>query len=378
MKEKVAICTINDNNNYGNRLQNYALQEVIKSLGYEVKTIKNNYTKQEKVIEKIISRDILFKLKRKIKKMVKKDNEENVELKKNNKLRKEKFDSFTKNYILEYEKSIEKKNIESAYNEVNTFVVGSDQVWNYEFSRFSELNFVPYKNESQNLISYAASFGVSFVPNGLKRMYKENLKRFDSISVRELEGKKIVDTLLENNTTKVVLDPTLLLEKEKWEEFSKDSELNIFDDYILTYFLGELSEKDIDYIHKLSDEKKLKILNLNDNNNDLLWTAGPLEFVSLFKNASIVLTDSYHACIFSIIFEKQFEVFERNSNYTSMNSRMVTLFEELSLFNCWHGSNGKTITIDYVKVNKILEMKKKDSLLFLEESLKLYKKDVFK
>lgn len=140
--------------------------------------------------------------------------------------------------------------------------------------------------------------------------------------------------------------------------------------YILTYFLGNPSDEERLYIRQYAELNKLKIYNLGDPSDDKCWVAGPIDFVKLIYNAEAVFTDSFHACIFSIIFEKYFEVFDRNSNLESMNSRIDTLLTTFNLSYQKHDFNQTKRKIDYYSVNKILQRKKELSFVFLSEQIK--------
>ena len=282
--------------------------------------------------------------------------------------------NFTKNYIEEKKESIaDTATNYKQFSDYDVFVIGSDQTWNYNFSRFSSLDFVPYANASQKVISYAASFGVYSIPDRLFSTYKKGLDSIDCISVREEAGKKIVESITDK-TAKVVLDPTLLLSKDDWNTLANNSKLNIPQKYVLTYFLGELNSKDKNYILNYANNHGCTLVSLGDRESEY-WSAGPEDFVKLFQNSEAVFTDSFHACVFSIIFEKYFEVFQRNSKIPSMNSRLDTLFNDLGLDDRWHLDGKVKAPINYKKVMEKLSHRKKDSLEFLESSILDNKKE---
>lgn len=366
---KIAISTITDYNNYGNRLQNYALQEILKEQGHSVETIKNStrVTKKNKrqiLAESIKNGELILKAKNKITKKRKEK-----EIRPFNAKRSHNFLNFTHKYINETSFAID-ENTSSfiEFKDFDCFVIGSDQVWNYEFDRFSKFDFIPYSNENQNVISYAASFGVSDIPPSLDNLYREGLSNVRHISVREEAGSKLVQNLI-NRNAKVVLDPTMLLQTSDWTKLAESSQIDTSGEYILTYFLGELNREEWSYINNYAREKRVEIKMLGDLNDLENWLAGPSEFVKLFQNAKAIFTDSFHACVFSILFEKYFEVFERKSSHKSMNSRIDTLLNQFEIDDRWHNSNVKEEQIDYSKVNRILDIKRKESLEFLNFSL---------
>ncbi|MEQ7216574.1 polysaccharide pyruvyl transferase family protein [Enterococcus asini] len=365
---KVAIQTIVDYNNYGNRLQNYALQMILKDKGYEVITLRNKFINPlipQKKFDKIF-----YSLKdgSAIDKVINKFRRKTKMINKYRNSRHEVFKAFSSRYIIEsqniYENGQEDK---SELNSIDFFVIGSDQVWNYTFPRFSEFDFLPIVDQPK--ISYAASFGVSSIPEHMKKNYMENLSSIDFISVREEKGKEIINELLPEKDVKVVLDPTLMLSKGEWQELIQDREIYTRK-FVLTYFLDEPTTKNQNYILKIAKENNLEIKQLANVFDEDLWLADPAEFVNLFSQAEMVFTDSFHACVFSIIFEKYFEIFERNTKLESMNSRIDTLMNNLHTGNRWHRGNSNLLELpDYHVINQYLEEQRKESNDFLESSL---------
>lgn len=362
---KIAISTINDYGNYGNRLQNYALQTVIESLGYDVVTIRN-----------MTIPDNGMGLKRKVRKQLDENSKLTLFLKKLLSLfshtkqlnyhREISFLNFTKINIKESDFKIDEETKMFDFDKkFDCYVIGSDQVWNYSFPRFSKFDFVEYSNKPK--ISYAASFGVNDIPDHLRDFYRTGLNGIDYISVREKSGKKIVSDLTGAKAT-VVLDPTLLLSNENWQEIS--TKKSYTEKFIVVYFLDEISKDDFSYIQKFAERNNYVIKRMFSREDEELWESGPDEFINLFSQAEAVFTDSFHAVAFSIIFNKYFEVFERNFKGPSMNSRIDTLLDDLDLADRWHSKSGNAKSIDYAKTMELLDIRKKESLSFLENSLK--------
>lgn len=361
---KIAILTIVDYNNYGNRLQNFALQEVLKNMGFEVLTVKNFYKRDSTLSNKIkkIFDPVQFVpvLKNKLK--------NRFFFGKIDDKRRSNFLKFTKNYITESKNKY--FNVDDDYGEfedVDYFVVGSDQVWNYNYNRFSEMDFGTFTNKPK--ISYAASFGVDYIPNPLKSFYAKNLSGLEKISVREDAGKKIVESLTDKDAS-VVLDPTLLLSDKDWLKLTISCP-KYRHKYVLTYFLGKPDEETISEIENYAMINSLKVRNLANRTDKRLWVVDPCEFVNLFSQAEKIYTDSFHACVFSVIFKKDFEVFERNGTSGSMNSRIDTLLQMFSLESRWNkNGNVPTREIDYNSVERKLQNKRKESLDFLQNAFK--------
>lgn len=357
---KTAIITICDNNNYGNRLQNFALQEVLKKiLDDEVITIWNE--------ENSIS--TVEKIKTNIKKIIK------IIMGDKKMLREYNFNNFTKQYINNSEKVFtNSKNIVDKYDQ---YVIGSDQIWNYTFrgDNFGFFEFALFSNANKkNIISYAASFGISSIPSFIQNKYQNGLSNLNHISVREQAGAEIVKSLTKKEAT-VVLDPTLLLSKNEWIKMIKKPKQLKVEKFILTYFLGKISQKRKIQIEKIAAINGCKIINILDPNSDY-YTCDPQEFLYLEKKAFLICTDSYHSSIFAILFERPFIVFEREDQHLKMNSRLDTLLDMLNLNN--HKSIDEIpenyLDTDYSETFQILETEKNKSLYFLEKFL-IKKKD---
>lgn len=362
---KIAISTINDYGNYGNRLQNYALQKALESMGNDVITIRNMTNPDKKI-----------GLKKKIRQRLGENSHLTLFLKKSFSIfsrtkkldykRKIKFLDFTKMNIKESNFKIDERTNKFDFDKnIDCYVIGSDQVWNYAFPSFSKFDFVEYSIKPK--ISYAASFGVSEIPEYLRDFYRTGLNGIDYISVRETSGKKIVSDLTDIKAT-VVLDPTLLLSNENWQEIS--TKKSYTEKFIVVYFLDEISKDDFSYIQKFAERNNYVIKRMFSREDEELWESGPDEFINLFSQAEAVFTDSFHAVAFSIIFNKYFEVFERNFKGPSMNSRIDTLLDDLDLADRWHSKSGNAKSIDYAKTMELLDIRKKESLSFLENSLK--------
>ena len=201
------------------------------------------------------------------------------------------------------------------------------------------------------------------------------IKRFHKISLREAHGKKIIEELTGRKDIEVLIDPTMLLTTNEWDDVSKrPSELDKYGNkkYILNYFLGDLSESRKKEIERISDENNCFIINLLDK-NDPFYCCGPSEFLYLEKNAFLICTDSFHSSVFAILYNRPFVIFDREQNgVENMNSRIDTLINKFKLKDRKY--NGKKITKDnlnhnYTEAYKILEKEREKSKKFLEKAL---------
>lgn len=374
--KKVGLITLNGYFNYGNRLQNYALQEFIKMNGFKCETIINktyidkyelvagNKSKLQRLLDKDLSdiyKGILAKVNKNKIKTIEKE-------------RSEIFKDFSKKYINETDFYIKcgnvKPNLEKNYE---FFVTGSDQIWNPYDPLVSELSFLTFAPKNKR-ISYAPSFGVSDIPNQEKLNYEKWLSEMEHISVREDAGANIVKQLT-GRVVPVVVDPTMILTKEQWLSVSKESKNKPKGKYILTYLLGGGSKEQRFKIREISKKYKLEIVNLGDIKDLNHYMTGPSEFIDYINSASIFLTDSFHGCVFSMLLDTPFIICNRVGQdlKTSMESRIDTFLEKFELGDR-RFSNIDNIDIfkcDYTKSNNILEIEKNKSRNYLKRALKI-------
>lgn len=373
--KKICIITLYGNNNFGNKLQSYAVQSLIKNkMGFECEIIKykeyqkdtfykRNYRKifnfkylygrfvnkikRKKYATKIIQREKLFK-----------------DFNKYLGYRKEVIDSNDK-----------LKDLNSTYD---YFIFGSDQIWNIGAFKFYDLAFGTHF-DSDKKIAFSASFGIDKIPDIYIHKYSKALKDFHSISLRENEGKQIIEKICNRKDAIVVLDPTMNISCKEWNKISKkpvgiEKKIEKYEGYILNYFLGNFKKNTKDYINKIAKKHNFKIINILDEKDDF-FISGPSEFLWLEKHASLICTDSFHSCVFSILFKVPFIVFNREDGQkgkSSTNSRIDTLLNKFQFEDRYFDINKK---IDYLKcdfshVENILEKEKIRSIEYLKKSFK--------
>lgn len=360
--KKIGIITISGNYNYGNRLQNYAMQEAYKKLGFEVETIWNTIAQNPEY--KI---PLFVKFKNIIKPLFGKINYDKIRIE-----RTQNFVNFTNSYINNSSYIINNDNDNNTLNDMyDYFSVGSDQVWNYTFNIMSQIEFLNFADRDKT-IAYAPSFGISMIPKIMEDTYISGLNHIKHLSVREDAGAKIIKNLT-GRDAKVVLDPTMLLFKEDYEKIEKKPKADLSQKYILLYFLGNINEKRKKEIEHLSQKYNLDVINITDI-SDKCHTAGPDEFLYLFHHAELVLTDSFHACVFSVIYNKSFYVYDRDQVMSNMNSRLETF---LGLLNLQNRKIHSLSDIDnpfeknYDEANIIIADKREESYDYLRNSLNI-------
>ena len=293
---KIGIITINDNNNYGNRLQNYAVQTFLKKQNVDSITIKNQtLTNNKKKVILGFCKYIyirIFRTKRKS-------------------LRLDKFKEFNKNIRFSKNTIIPYTNISKKYD---YFIAGSDQIWNPTFGRLTDVDLLAFVKPEKR-IAFSASFGISELPEQYKERVKKELKKFKAISVRENKGKEIIEKLTRRKDVEVLVDPTMLLSADDWDKVVKKPEQLKTNKYILNYFLGNLSETRQKEIERIAKDNGYKIINMMDKEGEFYQT-GPSEFLYLEKNASLICTDSFHSCVFAILYNRPFVVFDREDRFS--------------------------------------------------------------
>lgn len=340
---KVEIVTI-ISNNYGNRLQNYALQEVLKKIGFEVTT------------NAVVRHPILHRIKKGF-------------MAKRIKTIDDIFAVFDKNInwrFVNKGKSLE-------CSKIRYFIAGSDQIWNPEFKYNSDREFLAFTTDEKK-IAYAASIGLDKLPQNVIDKYRRYISAFKTVSVREKSAADIIEGL-GCARPKVVLDPTMLLSEEQWILVINQSKLRIKKRYVVAYFLGIRTAEFDSYIIQKAEEMNAELIDIMNLSSDVKNRIGPAEFVSLLYHGEAVFTDSFHGTVFSILFHKPFVVFERpyEEGYGKMSSRLDTLLETFTLnehrVNCKEQLRTVELEYDFSKVDEIIKERRKDSIEFLEKVL---------
>lgn len=373
--KRVGIITLFDTVNYGNRLQNYAVQVVIDRLGF--RSITLDYQKYANSFIPKLKSAIMHLLHvfsgplRGSKELAIRNN--NLEADTNEEmrltdLRRESFVVFNTKHIRSVVISntfmILKMKIKMNFE---CFVIGSDQVWNPLFGVMNPFKFATFSKRRRR-IAYAASFGVSTIPFRLRKDYETGLNRIPHISVREDTAAQIVKELTGKNIT-VVIDPTMMLDGTEWRAISKRDGNRPMSPYVLTYFLGENTSELEHTIAEIRKRQDIEIIKLNSKSDEQRYIVDPAAFIDYIDNAALVLTDSFHGTVFSILLGRPFLVFDR----AHMNSRLDTLLGKFELEHRRIGNIDNVedlFSTDYSHVNGILKRERLKALEFLVEALK--------
>ena len=287
--------------------------------------------------------------------------------------RKKAFDKFSSEYIKKTEQSyLTSKELKNNPPKCDLLIAGSDQIWNTQYGNGREPAFyLDFGDKSVFRISYAASFGTSGIDTNIKDFIKKELQNIDKISVREKSALDILSSLGISNAIQVT-DPVFLLNSNQWSELSSHSKkYNVPSKYILLYdFIGD--PKIVNYIEDLKIRRNGEcIVSLNDFDRSTcadinVNNAGPLEFLSLILNSDFIVTNSFHATAFSVIFKKEFMTFPL---YTQPNSSRMEEFLRMTGLNTrYNPVEGTEIaSIDYDKVWGGLETKIQESKDFIND-----------
>lgn len=355
---KIGVLTYHySKNNYGAVLQTFASVFLLKKLGLDP-TVLDLRPKEDRLGKRNVKSIILKAIRGE-----------------------KKFDKFRKNYMKFTTPLWTYEDCEEQNSFFDTFYAGSDQIWRPVMAKDRLYRyFFDFVDDDKDKISYAASFGTHIWEGTEKDTAKISnlLKRFKAVSVREDSGVKICENEFNVNAIHV-LDPTLLLNQEDYNKIIKDTGKKIKNQpkYIGLYLLDDIKGEGM--IPKKVQEQKglatkniysetLKIFNYNffRYNEVGEWLQG-------IKNAEIVITDSYHCVIFSIIFQKEFICI---INERKGVSRIESLLNMLGLENRMYSKNDLSVDlnnppIEYSRVSKKLDQQKEASLSYLKTALNL-------
>jgi hypothetical protein len=370
---KICTITCHDVYNHGASLQAYGLMKYLMNRGHDVEIIdyKPDYLSNHfklwridnpKWEKNIFTKFIYFTFK--------------IPIRISERTKKKAFDSFTSRFLkitrIRYASNEElKKHIPHA----DAFICGSDQIWNCLHKNGKDpafyLDFAP---DNKIKASYAASFATDTIADEYTSMVKERVERLDAVSVREKSGVELLKRLNINKTAVNVVDPVFLLEKEDWDEMSTRE---FKEKYVLIYDFdnSELIKK---IAMEIAAEKGYKIYALYVGKlkyaDEYFQLDGPETFVSLVKQAEFVISNSFHAAVFSVLYERLFVVVNRTE---AINTRMRDLLHDLKLNDRLVDENydlDQLLTkIEYPESKDILNEKISFSKKYLQDALSIKK-----
>ena len=328
--------------NYGSALQTYATQYIIENLGYECQIIDyrypNDYHEQHGYTGGLNS----ISLKRRIAKKL----GLSPFLRKINKF--EKFWYKHLNLTREY---INPDDIRASPPIYDVYMTGSDQVWNPRYILGDTVFLMDFVPEGKRIVSYASSFGTNFIEECDKLVYQKYLTRYKNISVREKNGATIVKELL-GKEVRICIDPSLLLSPKDWAQIATTKRIvskQYILVYILKYALNQFSDFQgiIEEIEEIKKQNNMLIVCIGDNTDDIkadmcFNECSPNDFITLFRDASYVVTSSFHGTAFALNYGKPLSMIV-NSN--SKDDRIISLLDILNV-----KYNVRTIEDDNIQI----------------------------
>lgn len=365
MKEKILLVTLEGLINFGNRLQHYALQTAIEKCGFQVNSL-------------MVKRQPVVSIKTKLKRMIKKTfaffgNKKMIySLSKED--RAERFIDFNNKHI--------HNAIHISVDQVRCFnweeyafaVTGSDQVWhNWHTDAIpNELSYYYLEFvEKKKRISYAPSFGFTSFPEEDLESHRRGLSEMQALSCREKEGCELIEQLT-GRKAKNVLDPTLLLTVSDWTSIEEQPSFIMPNQYVLLVFLGEITYDYQEEISRIATERGLETLNINNLLDSKYFAVSPEEFIWLVRHAEVVCTDSFHASVFSIIFERNLRVFKRKQpGFEEMFGRIYDLLSPLGLIELVYGEGERLSTTLNEEAYTLLESARENSFAYLQTNLNM-------
>lgn len=373
---KIGIITLSASDNCGSLLQTYALKRVILQLGFSYVDVINFSSESSHVIYDILPREkygLLWLIKPSSKTKLQKIRSQKTD-----------YEEFRKNVIQVVPNDWElfPKDLISISDKYDIVVTGSDQVWNVVMGDYDDSFFLQWVTKGKK-IAYAPSLGGHAISESkYYERIEQWIKEFDYISVREKSSKVILEEIVEKEVP-VLLDPTLLLEKEDWVGLI--GERMIEEDYIFFYSWAYQEEETCKIVMQegkrlglkvyVIDASKFAIKDAEKWGFYLCEKGGPLAFLNLMYYAEYSFVESFHGIVFSYIFEKNFWVLDTHEDYHELDTRLkefLDLFDAqdrvVTKYNYKKRDMNKAICYNG---NDHLKEKRSKSLQFLKDSLKM-------
>lgn len=366
--KRIGIITFQKLGNLGADLQAYALAEKLRRMRYAVENIDYLYYKHPRHLGgamegatipvslknrlKVALFPIVTALRR-------------PESSKKRRLRKRRFDDwFEKNVCV----GKEYRSVKSLYDnppQYDVYMAGSDQIWNPRICSNIAPYFLDFAPKGAKCVSYASSFGVSELSGPVFYRYKQWLKRFSHIGLREKSGERIVKAMALDAEVAHVLDPTMLLTAEDWSEVAVALDERPEGKYLLLYDLIA-SPETAELAKRWANQAGWQVVRIGDG------AYGPGEFIWLFSHAEAVVTNSFHGTVFSILHHKPF--YSVIPDGMTNAGRVESLLQHLSLSQRLVNASACTSLnvdslIDYASVEVLIEKMRKESISFLKRSI---------
>lgn len=369
----IGIITIHKINNYGSVFQAYALQQACELFGHHVEIIDYRFPNSYQSNVGVKSAPVKITFKDKLIKLF-----YAFALLKQHKG----IASFVKSFQhLSRREYVSPEDLENNAPIYDVYLTGSDQLWNPNYCCGDPSFFLKFVSSGKCKVAYAASFGVASISKEFVSKFKEYLMEYESIGVRENTGVKLIEQLTGRKDARVVLDPTLLLDKHSWNKIAVQSRI-IKEKYILCYFLNysfdsfPYVDELASHIQKITGYKLVKVArpprNFYESNTYHCVGASPEEFLALMRDAEFVITTSFHGTAFAVNFEIPFSSVVADK--TSGDSRQISLLDNVGLSKRIIEMGDNFPNLDYLKCDftessKKMEELRNQSINFLKTSI---------
>lgn len=258
------------------------------------------------------------------------------------------------------------------------YVCGSDQIWNGYFPVIEDQYFLRFANQKER-ISFAPSFGSEDILDCNKKRLARYICSIPHLSTRESYGKLLIKDLCKKEA-EVLSDPTLMMSCDEWNRIiQKEAIIAVnHDPYLLAFFLDEPSDEAIKRIKEIAYRNKYNVIMLAYEHLSLKeigaksFDAGPLEFVCSIKEAQFICTDSFHATAFSVIFERQFLCFKRQSKSgIDSGGRIKDFLKNCDLLDVYieNSNDCKKEKMNFDNAKKYLKTQRNIGISFLKDAL---------
>ncbi|WP_180953090.1 polysaccharide pyruvyl transferase family protein [Eggerthella timonensis] len=357
----VATLTFHEAVNYGAVLQSYALQQAVLKTGVETVLLNyscdaiqaSHYSAGKGIKSKIgwYARSRFRNVKH------------------------AKFADFRANRLVLTE-PVRKNELRAYCDRFRLVIVGSDQVWNPAITDGDTSYFLDFIDDPERKASYAASLGVKSWPESFRSVGTRLVRDFSFVSVREQGAATYLRSAADVDPC-VVCDPVMLLSKEEWERMAIDP--RHARPYLLVFGLGRVDADCLQWTRRIADQLGVDVVVLHNGAFALsgvtnVRDAGPEEFLGWIKQASLIITNSFHGSCFSILLEKQFYWFRSAQCSDALKTRESRLEDLLDAFDLRSRqvSSGDALAgpIDYERVTGRLEEYRRASLDFLRRMLR--------
>lgn len=350
--------------NYGSALQAYSLQQAFRKLGVDSYTIQlrprryllNFFRKYFFPNDEWNFRTRMWRLKSDI-----------IYSHKSNLIKK----FWRENTFSHYYRS--RSHLKKGEGATKVLLAGSDQIWNPAYIP-NYLYYLMFANQNSILYSYAVSLATDVINEDAASFYRDRLKAFSGVSVREQTGKVLLSECIESEI-RVDLDPIFLFEKEYWDSFASDRFKG--QKYIFLYVIKPNLEL-CNTIKQIAAQYNLLVYYIGDFSAKTVGVsdindASVQDFLSLIKNSAAVVTNSFHATAFSILMNKQFFSYVPPLSGSRIRDVLDTfdlvdqIVDEDSVNERIERYLAGDREIDYSKVNPIIEEKRVNSLDYLRQ-----------